>query len=101
MLSLGKSQRPYITGHYDSVLHEIHRATISLYHAKAGYDYPIVACARTFSALSGLLPKIYQTLYEGALAFLVVVSSKVSASKRSFAKSENSNKCLESSVFTR
>jgi hypothetical protein len=63
---------------------------ISLHHAKSGYDYPSICLPHTFNKLAGLSTKIYQTIYEGALAFLVIVSPK-----------ENSSKTPKSSVFTR
>jgi hypothetical protein len=69
---------------------EIHRSRISLHHAKAGYSYPTIRLPHTFSVLAGLPTIIYQTVYEGALAFLVVISPK-----------ENASKAPKSSVFTR
>jgi hypothetical protein len=57
---------------------EVHRTKISLHHAKAGYDYPAIRLPFTFSALVGLSTHIYQTVYDGALAFLVVVSKGIS-----------------------
>jgi hypothetical protein len=73
-----------------SELLEIHRSKISMHHAKARYSYPTVRLPHMFSALAGLPTKIYQTVHEGALAFLVVVSPTD--------KAANSTK---SSVFTR
>jgi hypothetical protein len=55
-------------------LHEIHRGTIRAHHAKPGYDYPTIRLPFTFSGLIGLSTRIYQTVHNGALAFLVVVS---------------------------
>ena len=55
-------------------LHQIHRSKISLHHAKTGYDYPAIRLPFTFSKLAGLQTCIYQTVHEGSLAFLVVVS---------------------------
>ena len=55
-------------------LHEIHCGTIRAYHAKPGYDYPVIRLPFTFSGLIGLPTRIYQTVHQGALAFLVVVS---------------------------
>jgi len=52
---------------------EIHRSKISLHCAKADYNYPTLRLPHTFSALAGLSTKIFQTVHEGALAFLVVV----------------------------
>ena len=59
---------------------EIHRSKISLHHAKKGYSYPTIRLPHTFSVLAGLPTKIYQTVHEGALAFLVVISPKENAS---------------------
>jgi hypothetical protein len=75
--------------YYDSAmpnheLFEIYRSKISLHHAKAAYSYPTIRLPYTFSKLAGLRTRIYQTVHEGALAFLVVVSS--------FHKSEESAK---------
>jgi hypothetical protein len=56
---------------------EIHRSKISLHRAKEGYSYPTIRLPHTFSKLAGLPTLIYQTVYEGALAFLVVVSNGV------------------------
>ena len=55
-------------------LHEIHHSRISLHHAKTGYDYPTIRLPHTFTKLAGLSTRIYQTVHDGALAFLVVVS---------------------------
>jgi hypothetical protein len=54
---------------------EVHRSKISLHHAKAGYSYPTIRLPHTFSKLAGLSTRIYQTVHDGALAFLIVVSS--------------------------
>jgi hypothetical protein len=54
---------------------QIHRSKISLHAAKADYRYPIIRLPHTFSKLAGLPTRIYQTVYEGALAFLVVIAS--------------------------
>jgi len=69
---------------------EIHVSKISLHEAKSGYSYPTIRLPRKLSALTGLQTKIYQTIQEGALAFLVVISSKTKASENP-----------KSSVFTR
>ena len=58
---------------------EIHCGKISLHHAKAGYNYPTIRLPHTFSKLAGLSTRIYQTVHEGVLAFLVVVSEGVAA----------------------
>jgi len=59
---------------------EVHRSKISLHYAKADYKYPTIRLPHTFSVLAGLRTKIYQTVHEGALAFLVVISPKENAS---------------------
>jgi hypothetical protein len=53
---------------------EAHHSKISLHHANAGYDYPAMRLPFTFLGLTGLSTRIYQTVHDGALAFLVVVS---------------------------
>jgi hypothetical protein len=60
---------------------QIHRSKISLHHAKSGYDYPSIRLPHTFSKLAGLSTRIYQTVHEGALAFLVVVAPRSETSK--------------------
>jgi len=77
---------------------EIHRSKISLHRAKTEYSYPTIRLPHTFSALAGLSTRIYQTVHNGALAFLVVVSS---TSKSSPGKHEKASLSAESSVFTR
>jgi len=62
-------------------LSEIHCGKISLHHAKAGYDYPTIRLPHTFSRLAGLSTRIYQTIYDGSLAFLTVISPTENASK--------------------
>jgi len=62
---------------------EIHRSKISLHYAKAGYSYPTIRLPHTFSRLVGLYTRIYQTVYEGALAFLVIISPNEKALKSS------------------
>jgi hypothetical protein len=69
---------------------EIHRSKISLHHAKADYDYPTIRLPQSFSRLAGLRTRIYQTVHEGALAFLVVITA-----------AENAPKTPKPSVFTR
>jgi hypothetical protein len=59
----------------ENELLEIHHTKISLHHAKAGYDYPSIRLPFAFSGLKGLSTRVYQTVHNGALAFLVVVSS--------------------------
>jgi hypothetical protein len=69
---------------------EIHHSKISLHRAKAGYDYPTIRLPQAFSRLAGLSTRIYQTVQEGALAFLVVISPRT-----------NTSESPKSSVFTR
>jgi hypothetical protein len=71
---------------------EIHRSKISLNHAKTGYSYPTIRLPHQFSMFAGLSSRICQTVHDGALAFLVVVSS---------APKENASETTESSDFTR
>ena len=73
-----------------SGLFEIRRGKISLHHAKTGYSYPTIRLPHTFSKLAGLPTRIHQTVHDGALAFLVVISP-----------SEKAANTPESSVFTR
>jgi hypothetical protein len=67
---------------------EVHRSKISVHHAKAGYNYSAIRLPFTFSALAGLSTRIYQTVHDGALAFLVVVSSSHKGEEGSQKKSE-------------
>ena len=86
------------TGRCQHELHEIHRSKISLHRAKADYGYPTTRLPYTFSKLAGLATRIYQTVHNGVLAFLVVVSP---TSKSSPDRHENASSSAESSVFTR
>ena len=74
---------------------EVHRTKISLHHAKTGYNYPAIRLPFTFSKLAGLSTCIYQTVHDGALAFLVVISSKSSSDKH-----KNALSSAKSSVLT-
>jgi hypothetical protein len=49
---------------------EVHRSKILAHHAKAGYDYPTIHLPFAFSGLTGMSTRIYQTVHQGALAFL-------------------------------
>ena len=60
---------------------EIHRSKISLHCAKEGYSYPTIRLPHGFSNLAGLPTRVYQTVHDGALAFLVVISPTVKASE--------------------
>jgi hypothetical protein len=62
---------------------KVHHSKISLHRAKANYSYPTIRLPHTFSTLAGLPARIYQTVHEGALAFLVVVSKGVAAENSS------------------
>ena len=68
---------------------EVHRSKISLHHAKSGYDYPSIRLPHTLTRLAGISTRIYQTVHDGALAFLVVVSSFSKSEEESPKKSEN------------
>jgi len=65
----------------DSSLVECGSSKISAHHAKAGYNYPTIRLPFTFSGLIGMSTRIYQTVHEGALAFLVVVAPRHETSK--------------------
>jgi hypothetical protein len=60
---------------------EIHHGKVSLHHAKAGYSYPTIRLPHTFSVLARLPTRIYQTVHDGDLAFLVVISPTEKASE--------------------
>jgi hypothetical protein len=60
---------------------EIHRSKISLHRAKSGYDYPTIRLPYTFSKLAGLSMRIYQTIFDGSLAFLTVITPTENAAK--------------------
>jgi hypothetical protein len=79
---------------------EVHRSKISLHHAKAGYDYPTIRLPYALSKLAGLPTRIYQTVHDGALAFLVVVSSGAADTKKSAKKSENAKISAKTPVLT-
>ena len=57
-----------------AVVQEIQSGTIRAHRAKAGYNYPAIHLPFSLSRLIGLPMRIYQTVYGGALAFLVVVA---------------------------
>jgi hypothetical protein len=78
----------------ESSLVERGSSKISAHHAKAGYDYPTIRLPFTFSGLIGMSTRIYQTVQEGALAFLVVISSSNKSAEESPRKSENPTICL-------
>jgi hypothetical protein len=75
---LATEHYPYYEGAMPNhELLEVYHSKISVHHAKAGYDYPTIHLPFTFSELIGLSTRIFQTVHEGALAFLVVVSKGV------------------------
>lgn len=80
---------------------EVRRSKISLHRAKAGYSYPTIRLPLTFSALAGLPTRIYQIVHNGALAFLVVVSTARTATENGSEQTEKFSSCAKSSVFTR
>ena len=47
--------------------------TISLQSSKPSHAYPIIRLPREFKSLAGAKGTILQTIYKGALAFLVVI----------------------------
>ncbi len=47
--------------------------TINLQSSKPSHAYPIIRLPREFSSLAGAKGTILQTVYKGALAFLVVI----------------------------
>ena len=91
----------FVAEHYtetfaDVKLHEhellpIHCSKIFAHHAKAEYNYPTIHLPLAWSGLIGLSTRIYQTVHDGALAFLVVVLPKGSAS-------ENTAECPKNRV---
>lgn len=78
---------------------EIRRSKISLHHAKEGYSYPTIRLPYKFSQLAGLSTRIYQTVHDGTLAFVVVVSS-ANLSRNTSERSKNNGASAKSSVFT-
>jgi hypothetical protein len=79
----------FTSGTPKNELLEIHHSKISLHQAKSGYRYPTIRLPHTFSTLAGLPTRIYQTVHDGALAFLVVISSSNKNEEESQKKSEN------------
>jgi len=75
---------------------QIHRSRISLHCAKAGYSYPTIRLPHYLSSLAGLSTRIYQTVHDGALAFLVVVSSSPKAAKKSAKIQKNATRDTKS-----
>ena len=67
---------------------EIHHSKISLHYAKTGYSYPTIRLPHTLSKLAGQSTRIYQTMCDGALAFLVVVSQSEGTDKNELKENE-------------
>jgi hypothetical protein len=67
------------------MLREFHYSKISLHAQKKGYNYPTIRLPHVFSKLAGLSTRVYQTVHDGALAFLVVIPppGKASESQKS------------------
>src|SRR5665647_562420 len=72
----------------ETTLREVHHSKIFAHYAKARYTYPTIHLPLAFSGLIGLSTRIYQTVHDGALAFLVVVSSASEGEEKSLEKSE-------------
>ena len=81
-------------------LFEIHHSKVSLHHSKEGYDYPTIRLPRYLFPLAGLSTRIYQTVHEGALAFLVVVSSVWTPSESRPANHENAMVSANHRLYT-
>jgi len=75
---------------------EIHRSTISLHYAKPNYNYPMIRLPYYLAPLVGMPTRIYQTVHDGALAFLVVVSSTRKAAKINAKLEKNTTKDAKS-----
>jgi hypothetical protein len=81
---------------------EIRRSKISLHHAKEGHSYPTIRLPYKFSQLAGLSTRIYQTVHDGTLAFLVVISRGcMLAANHSKKIVRTCSEKPESSAFTR
>ncbi len=100
MLAVGHSMEALSESRLASPLTSIHTSAISVHHAKKGYDYPIIRLPHTFSKLVGLSTSIYQTVHNGALAFLVIVAP-AGISRNTSMGYENDAACSKTSVFTR
>jgi len=79
---------------------EIHRSKISLHRSKANYGYPTIRLPHKLSTLAGLPTRIFQTVHDGALAFLVVISKGVDT-ENGAEPLENAIKNAKSPTFTR
>lgn len=98
---LATEHYPYFDGAMtnDGLL-EIHHSKISLHHAKAGYSYPTIRLPHTFSKLAGRPTRIYQTVHDGALAFLVVASPNKKTKQAQNSQSCRPVSCSASDVST-
>ena len=83
-----------------ALLFEIHRGKISL-HRKSRLQLPCNSIAAHVNSACRAIDEIFQTVHEGALAFLVVVSSACTPSESRPANYENASVSAKSSVFTR
>ncbi len=68
---------------------KVHHSKISLHHAKKRLQLPSDSVTLQVLTACALSTRIYQTVHEGALAFLVVVSSSDTALESSPDKPEN------------
>jgi hypothetical protein len=99
---LAAEQYPYYDGAMlNHELLEVHRSKISVHRAKADYSYPMIRLPHTFSQLAGLRTRVYQTVHDGALAFLVVVGYRSAATQKSAEKTESATLDAKASVFAR
>jgi len=78
---------------------EVHHSKIFAHYAKARYTYPTIHLPFAFSGLIGLSTRIYQTMHDGALAFLVVVLPLDSVSENAAESSRPSPLHGEGRVF--
>jgi len=62
--------------------------TISVQSSKPSHAYPIIRLPREFRGLAGAAATIYQTVHDGALAFLVVVNEHQDHKPRTGSDSE-------------
>jgi hypothetical protein len=100
MLTVDQSIEALLTSWPSIPLTLIQGSVISIHHAKEEYNYPTVRLPHTFSRLAGLPTRIYQTVHEGGLAFLVVVYSSDKSEEKSLKKLENFSTGAKSPVLT-
>ena len=72
--------------------------TISVQSSKPSHAYPIVRLPREFRGLVGAAATIYQTVHDGALAFLVVVNDR--QDHKPHTASDSKNEPFADNVFT-